>query len=174
MGDLYVRFLKQNIMPINNKQIAIVTSVIMLLFGGQLAYKLFWHFKSDGWVKTPAIVTDIEELNKSAKLSFEYTYNGRSHIGNRYQYISSGTLQQKREILERYNVGDKTSVFVNPSNPSQSVANKPALHFELFKTYFLLFAFLVPIALISFDQLYRTSRRSQPDPALSVKFEDKL
>ena len=146
-------------MPNSNKPALIALGIVVLFFGGQLAYKLIGHYRSGAWASTPAVVVEIEEHSKSAELSFTYTFEGQDFQGDRYQYMSAGTVPEKREILDRFKIGDRISVLVNPSEPSQAVAHRPALQYQHFETYILLFSFSAVIGLYCIlNKEHRTSR----------------
>ncbi len=143
-----------------SKPALIAIGLVALFFGGQLTLNLVGHLRSAAWTRTPAAVVEIKQHTKSAELNYAYTFDGQDFLGSRYQYMSPGTVPEKREILDRFKEGDTISVLVNPAKPSQAVAHRAALQLQHFGTYILLFSFSGVIGLCYFvsNANHRTRR----------------
>ena len=125
--------------------------------------------KSAAWESVPATVVsseigvekrDSSSFNKhdlsvyySIKITYQYEYNGKTYIGDRYdffrskdQYNSFGKTQMQ-EIIKRYPQGKKIFCWINPQNPEDTVISR-----DINYTTVLLNAFLfigIPCLVIS-------------------------
>lgn len=103
--------------------------VIAVIGGFLLLHSIYYSIRSNGWQQTKATVIGIENHPKSAELRYTYNVEGREFTGDTFAFISEGTLFDKRLINDRYSVGDQIEVYVNPSNPNQSVVEQRSLYF---------------------------------------------
>jgi hypothetical protein len=92
-------------------------------------------YQADRWVKTPCVITssrveshagDEGGTTYSIAMEYDYSYEGRPHHGNRYNFGlgSSSGRKGKQDVVDQYPAGSKRECFVNPLNPSESVINR--------------------------------------------------
>jgi hypothetical protein len=122
-----------------SKIIWLPLGLVFLFFGGQLALRLLSHSLSASWTRVPAVVLRIEEHPKSATLRYGYRVGGEDYEGSKFQFMSPGTVPERSQILAGYKAGDDIMVFVNPSNPQQSVVRRDPIQLEDLSNYLLLF-----------------------------------
>jgi hypothetical protein len=62
----------------------------------------------------------------SVDVSYSYTFQGREHKSDRYQFLrgSTGGRQAKERIVRRLPPLTRTVCYVNPDDPSESVLNR--------------------------------------------------
>ena len=119
------------------------------------AYDLFMHFYSISWLPTHARVIEIRETTpKSTDLIYEYYIDEKKFTGNTFVFISPGSLHEKQLIENNYIPEEKITVFVNPSNPSQSVVLKRNLRLEYIRGQ-LIFIPLLIFLVIHFYMEYK-------------------
>ncbi len=139
--------------------VVMLSSLILFIFGGQLLYNAHFHSASSNWEMVPAEVTRIENSLKSASLIYQYSYDGEVYAGDRYRHFSSGTLNDKREINEGFQIGDKIIILVDPLNPSRSVAHRYPVRFEQVTTQILIIG--ITLTGTSFYFIRRWSKTSK-------------
>jgi len=104
--------------------------LLLLAFGGPLVHGLYFHSASASWEKVSAEVVDIENQPKEAKLHYRYTYQGHDYTGDRFQFLTPGTVPEKSEINARFHKGDAITIHVNPRRPAQSVVQREPIRAE--------------------------------------------
>jgi len=125
-----------------------------LFMGFLLAQDIIGYLAARSWVPIEATVVDITNYPKGATLTYEYVYDGMKLRGDRLAFLSEGNFQDKDYINENFVVGQKITVFVNPSNPKQSVVVRRQLRLiYLWKSLFVGVVSGV-IALYDFRKLY--------------------
>ena len=79
-------------------------------------------------VEASKVKSSIEDGNDVYKpyIAYRYELDGEEYIGDRYSIMeaSSSGKSAKEKIVREYPVGHVFSVFVNPTNPSESVINR--------------------------------------------------
>lgn len=115
--------------------------ILFLFFSVNFFLDLVRNHKAKEWVKTEGTVLALENLSKEGKLRYSYFSSGHELIGDNYSYLEVSSLIERDEILSSYEVGDKISVFVNPSNQRDSVIKVRDDWWDFVKNdiYFLLF-----------------------------------
>lgn len=121
--------------------VAMLASVIVFIFGGQLAYRTYFHMAADSWERVPATVTGIINHPKSATLNYSYSFKGQSFTGDRYEYFRSGTVPEKAKINERFQIGDTLLIRVDPQKPSRSVVQRNPVRLEQMSTHLFVIGF---------------------------------
>jgi hypothetical protein len=106
--------------------VSLLALLALGVFGGRFTFELYFHFASASWQGVPAVVERIDDSPKSATLSYRYRFDGQDYDGHRFQYLSSGSIDEKSEI-HRFRPGDSLVVLVDPAKPSRSVVQRPAL-----------------------------------------------
>ena len=86
------------------------------------------------WVETPCVVVASavrahhgdDSTTYSADILYEYRAGGRTLRANRLDFLggSSGGVEAKREIVNRYRPGTRTVCYVNPDDPSDAVLSR--------------------------------------------------
>jgi hypothetical protein len=97
--------------------------------GVSFVRSVYQHWSANDWQQVAATVTAIENHQKSADLVYAYIYDGMHFTGDTFAFLSKGSLNDKELINERYRVGDRIDIYVNPGNPRQSVVDRRALRF---------------------------------------------
>ena len=100
----------------------LVLITFIVAAGSHELFRLYFYFVSKSWVATDARVVEITQHDRSAEMVYEYRFDGNVFSDNTLSFVSEGTIPDKLFILERFRVGQRITVFVNPSNPSQAVA----------------------------------------------------
>ena len=98
-----------------------------------------FHFASGRWVETPATVISCELASSRhsgraasafrVAISYEYQYDGRTYVGDRYDAFQSRLFSNvdedgMREIVRRHPVGARIVCLVNPDEPSQALIDR--------------------------------------------------
>lgn len=62
----------------------------------------------------------------SIEIEYDYVFKGRPHRGDRYHFLDWATSGRgaKQAVVDRYPAGLRTTCFVDPSEPSQSVLHR--------------------------------------------------
>ncbi len=85
---------------------------------GAVALTLMWgicfNFASAFWQPIDARVVGIQNFSKSAELRYTYTFDGKDFTGNKFAYLTAGTLYDKDIINRQYPVGSVMTVYINP------------------------------------------------------------
>lgn len=145
--------------------LALIAFLLLAIFGGQLAISLYFHVVSASWERMPTVVVGIENRLKGATLKYGYSYHGQDYAGERFQYLSSGTISEKEEINERFHKGQNLMIYVNPNKPEQSVVQRNALRLDHVGSHLFVIGFSVACLVYSFRRracLIRTRVAQQP------------
>ena len=110
------------------------------LAGGALFWFLGIHpllraYDARSWAECPAqIVSSTVESHAGSKggstynvaITFDYFFQGRNYRGTHYDFSSgsSSGYEAKREIVDRFPEGARTTCWVNPKNPYDAVIDK--------------------------------------------------
>ncbi|OEE60614.1 hypothetical protein A1OK_10460 [Enterovibrio norvegicus FF-454] len=74
----------------------------------------------------------------SPKVLYEYNYNGKVYVGNRYSWIKSydndELHDEAKRLVFRKKKGKEIKIFVNPENPSEAVVERMC-DSDAFKSY---------------------------------------
>lgn len=101
--------------------VAMLTFILLAIFGVRLAYNTYFHVAAGSWQKVPATVIGIVNHPRSTMLRYSYNFRSQDFTGDRYQYFSTGTVPESTEINERFQLGDTMMIRVDPDKPSRSV-----------------------------------------------------
>lgn len=129
--------------------------VMATSFGFALLYSVYSHIQSNGWQQSKATVIGIENRPKSAELRYTYNVDGKDFTGDKFAFLSEGTIFDKMLINDRYHVGDQIEVYVNTSNPNQSVVERRSLRFTYLWKHLLIVGFSGFLAVRCWHGLYK-------------------
>ena len=129
----------------SSKKILIFMGCIALIVGigfiGIGAFNIYKGLESQNWGETQGIIlsSQIEERQETdrdydggvdttytvyiAKIQYQYTVNGETHISNKISY-SYGSTQNKsdaQKLVNKYPSGKSVTVYYNPSNHDEAV-----------------------------------------------------
>lgn len=104
--------------------------VICLWAGAVMGPSVTNQFAARSWIPIDATVVEITNHPKSATLSYEYFRDGLPIQNDTFAFLTEGTLNDKQYINENFEVGQNITVFMNPSNPKQSVVQRRPLRLE--------------------------------------------
>ncbi|MFP4579789.1 MAG: DUF3592 domain-containing protein [Candidatus Sumerlaeia bacterium] len=90
--------------------------------------------RARNWVETPCVIVHSEVRVRSGDdgptygvyIEYEYEYQGEVYTDDRYMFtdIYSSGRRNKQSVVDQYPPGRKSTCFVNPDNPSESVKRK--------------------------------------------------
>jgi len=118
--------------------IVLFCGAIVVSVGTPLLRGVYMTLASSSWVVVEAKVVAIDSHAKSAEIRYEYVIGGVGYSGDRFAFLSPGSLLDKNLIEGSYHVGDRIKIFADPDDPGESVVLRRPLLFE----------YLAPTALI--------------------------
>lgn len=112
--------------------------IVLVLFGTRI---IFLAEESKDWQQTSAMITDINLVETTSSntnnenpidisLVYQYQVDKQEYQSNKYSYSDGKTVKSRLENKNAaqlwlknsvYKVGQKISIYYNPSNPSQAV-----------------------------------------------------
>ncbi len=106
-----------------------------LAFGGLiLGRPVLRMIDAVDWTAVPCeiLASRVERLDGDegstyrVALTYRYHVDDRPHVGNRYKFVSmsSSGYRRKREVVDRLPAGARTTCYVNPADPSDSVVKR--------------------------------------------------
>lgn len=114
---------------------------------------------AQNWQAVPAVVesskvrshSDDDGTTYSVYIAYCYEIHGKKHYGDRYTFMggSSSGYDSKAEIVRQHPQGSEINVYVNPSDPSESVIRRDyskSLLFGLIPLVFFMIGIAVMIA----------------------------
>lgn len=130
-------------------------SAVAAIVGIPLLSSVYSHIRSNSWQQEEATVIGIENRPKSAELRYKYNVKGDEFMGNTFAFLSEGTIPDKILINDRFSVGDHIEVYVNPSNPKQSVVERRPLRLTYLWKQLLILGFSGFMAARCWYKLYK-------------------
>jgi hypothetical protein len=126
----------------------IIWMLFVLGFDGFIGYGFWRTYDARArFLTTPGVVTgsEIERSSGSdgttyeAKIEYEFELGGTSYTGDRHSFFSFGTSSSEHasEVVRRYPVGKRVTVYYDPGEPEQSVLEVDTRSFPWFAIIFL-------------------------------------
>ena len=119
----------------------VFSGTMTIVFAFVLVRSLVISHLSWSWPPVTATVTRVEEQPKSATVQYAYSISGQHHVGDRFSILSEGTIVDKEIIFSRYKVGDRITIHVDPSRPSESVIELRAIALQYISVYLFILIF---------------------------------
>ncbi len=81
------------------------------------------YLSAGDWQATTA--TRPSDNTKTAFISYEYTVDGQTYIGQRAYFFQALTIsRESEELKERYPVGSEFTIYYDPHQPDRAVIHK--------------------------------------------------
>lgn len=121
-----------------------VISAFCFLTG--IGYQSLRSYVKHNWdLHYPAIVTKHAEhgkiLESSPKIDYEYDYHGQHYTEEAWAQTSSFFPETREEFYQRFPIGHKMQIFVNPKNPERSMLKRDVMYHSNDQMFLYLSAF---------------------------------
>lgn len=109
-------------------------TIMSSIFGVAGAFLFITHFlnpaidsrRAQNWIQIDATVLTLE-LEKKLHLEYRYHYKNKDYLGNQItftKYITTYSYEHIHDIEKHYPKGSTIPIWINPSNPDESVYDK--------------------------------------------------
>jgi len=131
-------------------------------------WDIYEGWSSTSWMKAPGVVTQSYVFTSSSKsvkypkVGYTYSWDGQTMSGTEVQLREEkGRRYLVSETLEKYPVGKKVDVFVNPANPKRAVLEPGLVWGQLW--FKLIFGIIWVVGISRFLLFIRKAKSSAPE-----------